>query len=84
MAQILLLKKRPWRLHFRQENFMKSFSDKVNKAENNACPQAKDSYSECYGAKLDSESARKAVMYCLGDYMHCDIYLKHLKILNAE
>ena len=54
-------------------------SNNVGEPDENKCQYIKNPFIGCYGTKCDSESSQKAVKYCLGDYFHCGIYIKHEK-----
>ena len=56
---------------------MKNNPDKVDGSNGKKCPHITDPYLDCYGIGFDSANAQKAIKYCLGDYMDCEIYIRH-------
>ncbi len=63
---------------------MKNSPDKVDGSNGNKCQYITDPFLECYGTGFDSENTQKAVKYCLGDYIHCEIYIKHRASQEVE
>ncbi len=56
---------------------MKNNPDRVDGTNGNKCPYITDPFVGCYGVGFDSANTQKAVRYCLGDYIDCDIYIGH-------
>lgn len=62
------------------KNLLMNNSDKVDEADDYKCPHITEPFIGCYGIGFDSANIQKAVMYCLGDYIHCEIYIEHEKV----
>ena len=59
-------------------------SNKADESNGYKCPHITDPFIGCYGIGFDSANTQKAIMYCLGDYNHCDIYIRYRDSQEAE